>query len=179
MWDEERNCHLFTATALREADKLLALVVEYGMEMLLPKDVPALEVMVTKNWTCLDNVFGSDNLGDKVIYCTTDLRLRGPGTDYVPILTVLELPVVRATNVVTYNFCTVKWDKFAGELMARMAELPELREIQSGQEYTDAVSGLVQAIQEMIAAKVPRSKPSPYSKRWWSKELEGLKKKKK
>ena len=101
MWDKERNCHLFTAAALREADKLLALVMDYGMEMLLPKDVPTLEVMVTKNWTCLDNVFGSNNVGDKVIYCTTDPWSRGPGTDHVLILTVLELPVVRATNAVT------------------------------------------------------------------------------
>ena len=72
MWDEERNSHLFTAAALREADKLLALVADYGMEMLLPKDIPTLEVMATKNWTRPDNVFSSDNLGDKVIYCTTD-----------------------------------------------------------------------------------------------------------
>ena len=37
----------------------------------------------------------------------------------------------------------------------------------------------MQVIQETIATKVPRSKPSPYLKRWWSKELEGIKKKKK
>ena len=79
------------------------------------------------------------------------------------ILMLLELPVVRATDVVTYNFHAVEWDKFAGELMARTAELPELGEIQSGQDYTDAVSGLVWVIQEMITVKVPRSKPSPYS----------------
>ena len=63
--------------------------------------------------------------------------------------------------------------------MARTAELPELGEIQSGQDYTDTVSGLVRVIQETIAVKVPRSKPSPYLKQWWSKELEELKKKKK
>ena len=45
---------------------------------------------------------------------------------------VLELPMVRAMNVVTYNFHAVEWDKFTGELMMRTAELPELREIQSG-----------------------------------------------
>ena len=64
----------------------------------------------------------------------------------------------------TYNFRAVEWDKFTREVMTRVAELPELREIQSGQEYTDAVSGLVRVIQETIAVKVPRSKPSPYSK---------------
>ena len=93
MWDEERNHHLFTASALRESNKLLALVVGYSMEMSLPKDIPMLEAMATKNWTQPNNVFSSTRLGDKIIYCMTDPRLRGLGTDHMPILTVLKLPV--------------------------------------------------------------------------------------
>ena len=36
LWDEEWNHHLFMAAALREADKLLMLLADYGMEMVLP-----------------------------------------------------------------------------------------------------------------------------------------------
>ena len=50
LWDEERNLHLFTAAALREADKLLMLLVDYGMEMALLKGIPTLEAMASKNW---------------------------------------------------------------------------------------------------------------------------------
>jgi len=51
LWDKERNAHLFTARAIREAKALLALVVDYGMIMALLKDIPTLESMATKNWT--------------------------------------------------------------------------------------------------------------------------------
>ena len=49
MWDEERNHHLFIPAVLRESGELLELIADYGMEMVLPKDVPTLEVMSTKN----------------------------------------------------------------------------------------------------------------------------------
>ena len=57
MWDEERNHHLFTVGALEEAGKLLTLVADNDMLMALPKDIPTLESLSTKNWTCPDNVF--------------------------------------------------------------------------------------------------------------------------
>ena len=87
MWDEERNHHLFTATALAESVKLLEMVTRHDMQMVLPKDIPTLEALATKNWTHPDNIFCSMNMVDKIVYCTTDPRLRGPGTDHVPILT--------------------------------------------------------------------------------------------
>ena len=85
MWDEDRNHHLFTSRALEDASKLLALVADHSMYMALPKGIPTLESMVTKNWTRPDNAFCSGNLIDKLVYCTTDLRLCRPSTDHVPI----------------------------------------------------------------------------------------------
>ena len=93
MWDKEQNHHLFTVGALEEASKLLTLVADSNMVMALLKDIPTLESMSTKNWTFPDNIFCSANLEEKIVYCTTDPRLRGPSTDHVPILTALELPV--------------------------------------------------------------------------------------
>ena len=178
LWDEEWNHHLFTAAALREADKLLMLLADYGMEMALPKGIPTLEAMASKNWTRLDNVFCSDNLGEKVMRCTTDPRLRGPGTDHVPILTTLELSIDRVESVPSYNFWAVEWDKFRTELGIRLGALSEPVQLHSEGEYESAVSGLTRVLQETIQAVVPQSRPSPYSKRWWSKELDVLKKKK-
>jgi len=115
---------------------------------------------------------------NKVVYCTTDPRLRGPGTDHVPILTVLELPAKRADRTPRYNFRVVEWEDFKKELATRMEELPEPGPIRSEEEYEAAVSGLTRVLQETIHAMVPVTRPSPHSKRWWSKELDILKKKK-
>ena len=59
IWDEDRNHHLFTSRTLEDASKLLALVADYGMYMALPKGIPTLESMATKNWTRPDMSFAA------------------------------------------------------------------------------------------------------------------------
>ena len=51
LWDKEHNRHLFTAAALRDSEVLLGIVADHGMVMALPRDIPTLEAMATKNWT--------------------------------------------------------------------------------------------------------------------------------
>ena len=50
MWDEERNHHLFMASAMLAANKLISYIAEFGMVMTLPKGLPTLQAMNTKNW---------------------------------------------------------------------------------------------------------------------------------
>ena len=74
------------------------------MVMVLPKDIPTLEVKSTKNWTQPDNVFCSAITADLVVSCSTDPRLRGLGADHVPILTLLELQLQKVEAASSYNF---------------------------------------------------------------------------
>ena len=57
MWDEERNHHLFTASATVEAQILISLLADFNMVMVLPQGIPMLQAMSTKNWTRVYNVF--------------------------------------------------------------------------------------------------------------------------
>ena len=125
MWDDDRNGHLFTSRALEDASKLLTLVADHAMHMALLKGIPTLESMVTKNWTRPDNVFCSGNLVDKLVFCTTDPRLHGPSTDYVPIQTALVFPVARVPDELGYNFRAVNWKTFLKELEGRLMAIPD------------------------------------------------------
>ena len=82
------------------AQPLIDLLEDYDMIMLLPKNIPTLQSMATKNWTRVDNVFATQGTEHLVVACDTDPRLWGPGTDHVPILTTLDLevPAVAAEN---------------------------------------------------------------------------------
>jgi len=42
LWDEDRNNHLFTGTALEASQKLINILADYGLTQILPKDVPTL-----------------------------------------------------------------------------------------------------------------------------------------
>ena len=75
------------------AQPLIDLLEDYNMAMLLPKDIPTLQSMATKNWTRVDNIFATHNVECLVVVCDTDPRLRGPGTNHVLILTTLDLEV--------------------------------------------------------------------------------------
>ncbi|KIK75160.1 hypothetical protein PAXRUDRAFT_38548, partial [Paxillus rubicundulus Ve08.2h10] len=54
MWEEERNAHLLTNRYLADTQPLIELLADYGMVMTLPKDLPTLESLATRNWTCPD-----------------------------------------------------------------------------------------------------------------------------
>jgi hypothetical protein len=176
MWDEERNHHLFTAKATKEAEELITMVADYNMVMTLPKRIPTLQSMATKNWTRVDNVFCTDNIADTIVTCDTAPSRRGPGTDHVPILTVLDIEVEIKVPTPLRNFRMTDWNEFREHLAERLETIPDAREISTIDEFNNTVDELTAAIQDTIKIAVPMSKPVPHSRRWWSKELSDLKK---
>ena len=96
----------------------------------------------------------------------------------MPILMTLELLVEWVDNTPSYNFQVVEWDKFREELARRLLEMPEPGTLDTVSNYENMVSSLTCILQETISVAVPKSRPSPHSKRWWNKELDTLKKKK-
>ena len=124
MWDEECNRHLFMAAAIQEAKILLELLADHHMIMALPKDIPTLKSMATKNWTRPDNIFCTCHTEETLVSCTMDPRLRGPRTDHVPILIVVELLVSSAQQALSCNFCLTDWGQFREVLVDRLGELP-------------------------------------------------------
>lgn len=178
LWDEERNSHLFTRRASEEAQKLIELLADYDMVMALPKDIPTLESMATKNWTRPDNIFTTDNTQECIVTCSTDPHRRGPGTDHVPIISILEFHILQTSTPSSYNYRAVEWEKFLEELAIRLEDIPGPQEIESEEELNEIIGALTTSIQETIRSKVPTSKPCPYSKRWWSRELSDRKREK-
>jgi hypothetical protein len=74
LWEEEQNAHLLTEAYLTAVELLLLLLAEYGMQQALPKDMPTLQALATKNWTRPDNVFCSENMCQSFIHCYTEPR---------------------------------------------------------------------------------------------------------
>ena len=177
MWDEERNSHLFTNTALDAAQKLLDILSDFGLVQALPKDLPTLVSSSTGNWTRPDNVFCTDHSTDTIISCTTDPGQKGPKTDHVPILTKLDLEATQAPGQGTKNYRDVIWEEFEESLENRLAQLPPPSPIATEEEFQRTAKSLDSILREVVDEHVPSSKPCPHTRRWWSKELTDLKKK--
>jgi exonuclease III len=177
LWEEERNAHLLTNRHVEKATPIIELMAEYDMGMALPRGYPTLEARRTKNWTRPDNIFISDETMDLITRCEAVPRLRGPATDHVPILTSIDIPLDKKTPQPTRNFRMTDWTDFNNALVAELGErIGEPEPITTIDEFNRIASEITAAIQAVIERVVPMTKPCPYIKRWWNKDLDDLKK---
>lgn len=178
MWDEPRNQHLFMSSNLESAEELIEITANHGLVMALEKYIPTLRAMNSGNYTRTDNVFITDDFRDRILQCKTFPKLRPPKTDHIPILTSLDIERHLEINAPKFNFCKVDWKDFKDTLRAH---LPDTRdsvppELQTPQEFHAALKCVMEAIEKAVERNVPKSRPSPYSKRWWTTELTEMKK---
>jgi ribonuclease HI/exonuclease III len=175
IWDEERNAHLFTRRALEAAQPLLDLIGRYDMHMALPKDIPTLEACATKNFTRVDNVFCSAELVDTFVSCDTFPQWRPQKTDHMPIISVLEIEPERIAHVGKHNFKLTDWEEFRKSLGDELEAVEDTDEITTEDQFYARIAQVDKAIKTAIRKHVPLTRLSPYSKRWWNKELTGMK----
>jgi hypothetical protein len=171
LWDEPRNCHLFTNQNLDMAELLLSLIARHHMKMALPEGMATLRANSTGNFTRVDNVFLSDTLLNTVIKCTARPEDLPPRTDHFPIETILDIsaPLVEATP--RRNFRAVDWEDFNKALQTRLGRLPPPTKICTINEFRERTRRLDKVVDDTIAEKVPFSRLCPHSKRWWNQDL--------
>ena len=119
----------------------------------------------------------SEELAETLICCDTAPELRGPGTDHVPIHTIIDTEIATVTPEPYRDFRTVDWKAFREHLAQQLMQLPRPQTLRNDMQFHSAVTGLTEAIQATTAAIVPLAKPSPHSRCRWSQELSALKKK--
>lgn len=170
-WEDERNNHLLTSGNVRAAEILLDLTTEYGMAMTLPPRIPTLQSFVTGNYTRPNNIFVSDTLTAQVVTCNTKPGHRPPRTDHLPILTEIDIQKPDDPFEPRRNFCDVDWEQFGKTLKQKLANLPFPREIETEEEFNQALQNLHNAISMTVDDTVSFLRPCPYSKRWWSSDL--------
>ena len=171
LWDEDRNSQLFTPAALASSQRILDILADYGMTQLLPKDIPTLQSSSSHNWTRPDNVFATEQTCLALISCDTDPESRGPNTDHVPILTVLDMSTPEAAVNPSWNYRAVDWQKFNVTLNKELKKIDPPRILETVEEFQRAARQLDNVLRRTVELAVPKTKPHPHQKRWWTKEL--------
>jgi hypothetical protein len=91
-------------------------------------------------------------------------------------VTVVNLPLPRSIAPPTLDFRNGDWPKINDILKERLeAESPALR-IHTQEQFTEKVDKVISIIAEVLNETLEELKPSPFSRRWWTKELTALKK---
>lgn len=141
------------------------------MEQALPKGEPTI-VNTSGNAMRLDNVFVSGDELDRLIKCHTREQDKPPMADHFPIVTWLAFDVAETNETPARNFRATDWEEFREHLKKEIEAIGRIRAIRSMDELDAALERLEKAIINTMDAVVPRKKPSPYTKRWWTKELQ-------
>ncbi|KAG5335227.1 hypothetical protein C0989_001788, partial [Termitomyces sp. Mn162] len=146
------------------------------MDLALPLEMPTLQTTAGW-WTCPDNIWRTLGKFDPLISCTVSPSLHPPITDYLPIVTELELPLPRAMSPPLRDFCLANWNKFNKVLAEKLALCSPAKLIAKEAEFKGKVNDLMAIILEVSNTDkiVPMKMPCPFSKHLWNKDLERLK----
>src|SRR5882724_3975186 len=171
MWDKDRNSHLFTRANLDKDQIIIDTMAHFDLQMSLPKDTPTLRAMATSNFTHPDNVLTSSSLSKLVLECKTAPEECPPRTDHIPIITTLITDPGRHEETPKPNFKSTDWPTFRKELSTKLESTDTRHEITNKSEFYSRLNTLMLAITDTIESTVPKIRPSPFTKRWWSKEF--------
>jgi endonuclease/exonuclease/phosphatase family metal-dependent hydrolase len=123
LWENPDNAQLFTAANIEEAEILINLLADFGMDIALEPGIPTLEHSATKNLHRVDHVFCSHSFSPRFSRCEVIPQDRPPKTDHFPIVSVIDLSVKRSKEPPRRNFRDTDWDEFKKGLKTKLSRL--------------------------------------------------------
>ncbi|KAF9035527.1 hypothetical protein BJ165DRAFT_1355474, partial [Panaeolus papilionaceus] len=148
------------------------------MDQALPKGIRTLEHSRTKNHSRPDNVFCTDHTSNRIIKCDVLPELRPVKTDHYPIGILLDISKNEAPQQPMRNFRMTDWQKFNASLIILLATESANDDIHHEAELDRAIERIAEAIQHATEENVPLSKLTKFTRRWWNKDLDTLRKEK-
>ena len=174
LWDAPSNHHLFTRSNIDAADTLINLTRRFRMTSVLPAGIPTLCALSTNNLTRVDQVYASESLADEVTKCNTHPEAQPTKVDHYPIATEIDRQVERTQPKERRDFRKVDWEEFGEQLEGELKERTRPVWIADAGELESAVQSVMGAIEKTVTKCVPTFLPTPFRKRWWTKELTAL-----
>src|SRR5271155_444617 len=169
-WEDPSNSCLFTNRNLEEAQILIDLLSDYNMDLALPQYT--LTIINSRGGnTRPDDVFISEDISNWIVKCEV-LTDRPPKADHFPIVTHLDFPLQKPVKDKPWNFRATDWNRFHKELEEALRNDPHIEQLHDAAQIDSVLYQVETAVLNMMEKVVPRSNPTPYSKRWWTKDLD-------
>ncbi|KAH7472001.1 hypothetical protein FOMA001_g13208 [Fusarium oxysporum f. sp. matthiolae] len=147
-----------------EAGPIIDLMDEHGLLSLLPRG--------TKTWegpggeSTIDLTLASAELADEMVHC--GIYPTEHGSDHRAIQAEFDLAMPERTAEPRLLFKNAPWNAIRERVKEKLSPLPWDGDVQT---QTDR---LMNVVLDAIHDLVPRAKPSPYAKRWWTTDLTKL-----
>jgi hypothetical protein len=124
-----------------------------------------------ENYTHPDNMWVSDELTQNVISCDV-LPSKCPiCTNHIPIATILNISPTWTNPIPQYNWHKVNWQELVKDMKTELAKLPIPHVLHNISEFESSLNAFTDTLDRVIEKHVPVSKPLPFQKRWWTRDL--------
>jgi hypothetical protein len=174
IWEDKANEHLFESED--NISPLIDLLYKHDITLALPKGIPTFQTNAG-NWTRPDGVWRTNTADDTILRCDVVPSIRPPLADHLPIITILDLPLPRSSAPSSLNYREGDWPTINTKLRARLQTESPASRIKTKAEFVNKVDTVINIIKSVLEEELEVTKPSPYSRRWWTRELTDLKKK--
>jgi hypothetical protein len=153
-----------------EADSLIDLTASLGLNLMLPSGT----IIYPNAGITIDLVWGNETAINNVLKCKI-AENQDHGSDHLPIETVISIsPTQIPTPEPMFNFAKTNWEDFKIQLKQYLPS-PAYQVCKTRADIDKHIEQLVDVITSAIEMTTPKVRPSPHSKRWWTKELTQLK----
>src|SRR5271156_3923815 len=141
------------------------------MDLALPPFIPTI-INSRGGRTRPDNVFITEDISNWITICEARPEDTPPLADHFPIITHLDFPISKPNKERPWKSRATDWDLFRQILGRNLEATPFQEHLNSAEEVDAAVAQLEETVFDTMREVVPKSNPSPYSKRWWTKDLD-------
>jgi hypothetical protein len=147
-----------------EADPIIDFMNRWGLESILPCG--------TKTWqnatraTTIDLMLASQELASNVLRCK--IHDTEHGSDHCAIETSFDVDVPDHATQPRLLFKNAPWKAIRERIDRALQDRPACGDVQR------QADRLMQAVLGAVSSLTPKAKPSPYAKRWWTKDLTKL-----
>ncbi|KAG2110128.1 hypothetical protein DEU56DRAFT_712823, partial [Suillus clintonianus] len=77
-----------------------------------------------------------------------------------------------------FNYRETDWEKFSAQLQERPQKIPPPTILTNIDDFQAAAKALSSTLQETVEENVPKSRPNPHAKQWWTREISEMLKEK-
>jgi exonuclease III len=155
-----------TATRQGEADPIIDLMGELGLQSLLGRGVKTWQRGDSK--TTIDLVLASEGMVQGMIKCR--LHDTEHGSDHRAIESSFDIELPSRPAIPRLLFKNAPWNAINERIAETLRDKPPRIGVQ------DQADQLLKAVQDAVSSLTPTAKPSPYAKRWWTADLTHLRK---
>ena len=153
-----------------EADTLVEMMADLELNLLIPAGMATYPNPDAK--TAIGLVWGNTEAMNCKIKCRI-AALNDHCSDHFPIETIISAQTDTPQTLLAYNYAKTNWQELNVKLESYWSELqPAISDkITSKTQIDTYAKQLVDAITKAVQETTPQKRPSPHSKRWWTKQL--------